>query len=58
MLIWTIGETSTHNTPTLTVGRTSLFRTQDKMTRDLKIQAKIKLVLDMFSQMMTFSQIW
>ena len=40
MLIWTIGETSTCNTPTLTPGRASFFRTQDKMTRDLKTQSE------------------
>ena len=48
MLIWTIGETSTCNTPTLTPGRASFFRTQDKITRDLKTQAKMKLALGVF----------
>ena len=57
MLIWTIGETSTCNIPTLTPGRASFFRT-DRMTRDLKTQAKMKLALGVFSQMMAFSQIW
>ena len=54
MLIWTIEETSTCNTPTLTPGRASFFRTQDRMTRDLKTQVKMKLALGMFSQIMAF----
>ena len=45
-------------TKTLTPGRASFFRTQDKVTRDLKTQAKMKLALGVFFQMMVFSQNW
>ena len=38
--------------------QSQFFRTQDKMTRHLKTQAKMKLALGVFSQMMAFSQIW
>ena len=38
--------------------QSQFFRTQDRRTKDLKTQAKMKLALGMFSKMMAFSQIW